>query len=78
MWEISQGDVKSSLCYEIIATKRSRKHRSSWHFSLKILFIASLFNESTGIIDPSIIHFCILFFSSHSTNTLEHALIFLQ
>lgn len=45
MWEISECDIKLSLCHEINATKKSRKYCSSLHYSLKVLalFILALF-----------------------------------
>ena len=39
-----------SLICEISATKRSRKHYSSWHYSLKILLIATLFTDNINTI----------------------------
>ena len=42
--------------YEINATKKSRKHCSSWHYSPKILFLATRFSESNDTIRPDSIH----------------------
>ena len=61
MWETKEGDIKISLCYEISAIKRCRKQCSSRHYSFQILFIATLFIESTGTIHFHTIHFCIFF-----------------
>ena len=44
---------------------------------LKLLFIATSLIESTGTIHLDTIHLCIRFFH-YSTNTLEHALVFLK
>jgi hypothetical protein len=66
--------IQNFACYEISATKRSRKHCSPWHYLLKILIISAIFialTESINIIHLGTIHFFIWFFY-HSTNTLEH------
>ena len=56
MREFSEGDNEFLLCYEISATIRSRKHCSSWYYSLKIPFIVALFNEITDTIRLDTIH----------------------
>ena len=43
MGKISEGDTEFPYTTKISATKRSRKNCLSWHYSLKIIFIAALF-----------------------------------
>jgi hypothetical protein len=56
MWKFSEGDINFFLCYEISATKTYRKHCTSWHYSLRIVFTTTLFTESTGNIQLGTIH----------------------
>ena len=65
---------------EISVTKTFRTRCSTWHRSLKILYIAAI-TKRVDIIHPSTIHkqvhVCIWFFY-HSTSILEHTLTFLK
>ena len=56
-------------------TKRFRKHCSYWHYWLTILFMATLFTQSTGTIHHGIVSFCTLILY-HSPNILEHTHLF--
>ena len=47
--------------YEICATKRSRRHLSSLHNSLLILFIISLFTKNTSTVQFSLKYFKLLY-----------------
>ena len=41
---------------KLVPPKRSRKHSSTWYYLLKILFLATLYTESTCIIHCGTIH----------------------
>ena len=62
MWENSEGVTDFFLHDEFNATQRSRNYCSSRHYSLIKLFIATLFVESTDIVHPGRIYFCIFIY----------------
>lgn len=72
MWEVREGDRRPQIyfCYDTSATKTSRKHCPSQHYSLRILFKATLFTNKHVL--------RIIKFLYHSTSIIEHAQIFLK